>query len=143
MFAVPPRALALLAPAAVAAGASLGCIVILAADPSTPGGPLPVCPVKLLLGINCPGCGTLRMINSLLRGDLYAAAHYNAVALVALPLLALAWAGWTRARWRGRQTQQTRWWPRRRWVPAVALAVAAVWFVVRNIPVEPFASLKV
>ena len=131
---------ALLAPAGVAAGACLGCAVILWGDPTTPGGPLPLCPTKLLFGIDCPGCGSMRMIYSLLHGNLSAAAHYNAVALVALPLLALAWATWTRGRWLGRPVRSWQHW---RWTPIVTLVIAGVWFVVRNIPVEPFTSLRV
>jgi hypothetical protein len=134
------RMRALWAPAAVAAGAGLGCAVIMWGDPTTAGGPLPVCPTKLLLGIDCPGCGSMRMIYSLLHGDLPAALHYNAVALVALPLLVLAWATWVRGRWRGRPVQS---WQQWRWAPSVALVVTVIWFVVRNIPVEPFTSLYV
>lgn len=131
---------ALLAPALVAAGACLGCGVVLWGDPTTPGGPLPVCPTKLLLGIDCPGCGSMRMIYSLLHGDLAAALRYNAVAMIALPLLVLAWVTWTRGRWRGRPVRSWQHW---RWAPMVTLVVVVGWFVVRNIPVEPFTALRV
>jgi hypothetical protein len=131
---------ALWAPAAVAAGACLGCTAILLGDPTTPGGPLPTCPTKLIFGIDCPGCGSMRMVYSLLHGDLAAAAHYNAVALVTLPLLLLAWVTWTRGRLRGTRVQSWQHW---RWAPQVALVVFAVWFVIRNIPVAPFTALKV
>lgn len=120
--------------------AGLGCAAVLLGDPTTPGGPLPVCPTKLLLGITCPGCGSLRMIYSLLHGDLPAALHYNAVSLLVTPLLVVAWVTWTRSRWRGRPVRSWQHW---RWAPSVALAVTAVWFVVRNIPVEPFSQLRV
>lgn len=128
------------APAAVAAGAALGCTVILLGDPTTPGGPLPVCPTKLLLGIDCPGCGSMRMVYSLLHGELGAALHYNAVALAVLPLLVLAWITWTVGRWRGRRVES---WQQWRWAPMVTLAVTLTWWVVRNIPVAPFTSLRV
>jgi hypothetical protein len=132
---------ALAAPVAVAAGAGLGCAAILLADPTTAGGlPLPACPVRSLLGIDCPGCGGQRMIFSLLHGHLTAAAHYNAVLLAALPLILLAWAGWVRNRWQGRPSGG---WAHRRWAPAVVLTVLGLWFVVRNIPLQPFTALKV
>ncbi|HEY0636101.1 MAG TPA: DUF2752 domain-containing protein [Pseudonocardiaceae bacterium] len=131
---------ALWAPAAVAAGAALSCAVIWWGDPTTPGGPLPVCPTKLLLGIDCPGCGSLRMIYSLLHADLGAALRFNAVALVTLPLLAWAWVTWTRGRWRGRRVES---WQHRRWAPMIALVITVAWWVVRNIPVEPFTHLRV
>lgn len=136
----PVRVRALLAPAAAAAAACAGCALVLLGDPTTPGGPLPVCPTKALLGIACPGCGSMRMVYSLLHGDVAAAARYNAVALVAVPLLVLAWTTWTAGRWRGRPVYSWQHW---RWAPMVVLVVTAVWFVVRNIPVEPFRSLRV
>jgi hypothetical protein len=80
------------------------------------------------------------MIYSLLHGNLGAALHYNAVALATLPLLAWAWLAWTRGRWRGRRMLSWQHW---RWAPHAVLLVAVVWLVVRNIPVEPFTSLRV
>lgn len=124
----------------MAGAACAACAVVWWGDPTTPGGPLPVCPTKLLLGIDCPGCGSMRMVYSLLHGDLAAAAQFNAVALLALPLLVLAWITWTAGRWRGRPVRSWQHW---RWAPTVTLVVAAAWFVVRNIPVEPFTALRV
>jgi hypothetical protein len=133
-------ATALLPPLAAAAAAAAGCAVVLLADPTTPGGVLPVCPTKALLGLNCPGCGALRMTYNLLHGDLAAAVHYNAVALAALPLLVWAWGAWTLGRWRGRRLPS---WQHHRWAPVAALVVTLVWWVLRNIPVAPFTALRV
>jgi hypothetical protein len=137
---VVARVRALWAPVAVAAGACAACAVVAWANPTESGNPLPTCPTRALLGINCPGCGSLRMIYSLLHGDLAAAAHYNAVALATVPLFAVALVTWTISRWRGRTVRSWQHW---RWTPAVALVVFTVWFVIRNIPIEPFRSLKV
>lgn len=134
------RVRALLAPAAVAVGAGAACAVVAWANPTDPGNPLPPCPTKAVLGINCPGCGSLRMIYSLLRGDVGAAVHYNVVALVTLPLFVMAFVTWTAGRWRGRTVRSWQHW---RWAPTVAIVVLGAWFVIRNIPVEPFRSLKV
>lgn len=131
---------AMASPAAVAAAAGAGFAVVAWANPTEPGNPLPVCPLKYALGINCPGCGSLRMMYSLMHGDLPAAVHYNAVALVVLPLLLLALATWTLGRWRG---EPVRSWLHWRWTPTVALVVFFGWFLARNIPIEPFRSLKV
>ena len=131
---------ALLAPAGVAVCAAGACAAIALSNPTEPGGFLPSCPTKFLFGVTCPGCGSTRMVYSLLHGDLAAAAHYNAVVLVLLPLLVLALATWTAGRWRGRPVRSWQSW---RWTPTVLAVVFAVWFVVRNIPVEPFRSLKV
>jgi len=66
----PPLAVAA---GAVAVSAVAVSAVVLAGDPTTPGGPLPVCPSKALFGIVCPGCGGMRMLYSALHGDIGAA----------------------------------------------------------------------
>jgi hypothetical protein len=45
------------------------------------------CPVNLLTGLYCPGCGSLRAIHVLLHGDLLAAISNNLLAVIALPVL--------------------------------------------------------
>jgi hypothetical protein len=130
----------LVAPAAVAAAAAGGCAVIWVANPTVPGGLLPVCPTKALLGIDCPGCGSLRMIYSLLHFDVPAALHYNALGLVAVLLLIWAFATWTYGRAVGRGVRS---WQHLRWSAPVALALTVVWFVVRNLGFGPFPALYV
>ena len=71
----------LAAPLVVAASTTLMCAAIWVGDPTTPNGPLPVCPTKALLGIDCPGCGSARMLYSLMHGNLVAAARFNALGL--------------------------------------------------------------
>ncbi|BBX98461.1 DUF2752 domain-containing protein [Mycobacterium lacus] len=128
------------APLLVAATSALACAAIWAGDPTTPNGPLPVCPTKALLGIDCPGCGSLRMLYSLMHGNLLAAARFNALGLAALGLLLWAYLTWTYGRVVGRRI---RGWQHHRWSAAVALSLVLVWFVVRNIPVAPFSALYV
>ncbi|WP_082135724.1 DUF2752 domain-containing protein [Mycobacterium sp. EPa45] len=122
---------------ALAAGA---CAAVWIADPTTPGGMLPLCPTKALLGVDCPGCGTLRMIYSLLHGDLLAAIRFNALGLVALVFLAVAYGTWSYGRATGRQIVG---WQRHRLAPYIALVLVSVWFVVRNVPFAPFTALRV
>ncbi|OBG21056.1 hypothetical protein A5764_14680 [Mycobacterium sp. 852002-51057_SCH5723018] len=128
------------APLLVAASASLVCAAVWVGDPTTPGGPLPVCPTKALLGIDCPGCGSARMLYSLMHGDLVAAARFNALGLVALVLLVWAYAAWSYGRVTGRRIPG---WQHGRWSAMVTLLLVAVWFVVRNIPIPPFNALYV
>ncbi len=128
------------APLAVAASTTVACAAIWVADPTTPHGPLPVCPTKALLGIDCPGCGSLRMVYSLLHGDLLAAARFNALGLVAVVLLVWAYWAWTYGRLTGRRIGS---WQRQRWSAAVTLSLVLAWFVVRNIPFAPFTGLYV
>jgi hypothetical protein len=128
------------APLMVAASAIFVCAATWVGDPTTQGGPLPVCPTKALLGIDCPGCGSLRMLYSLLHGNVMAAARFNAVGLVAVVLLVWAYLVWTYGRISGRRLRS---WQHQRWSAMVALSVVVVWFVVRNIPFAPFSGLYV
>lgn len=50
---------------------------------------MPKCMVHTLTGLQCPGCGSQRLLHALLHGDLAAAWHANAFLLLALPYLAL------------------------------------------------------
>lgn len=135
-----PRTAALRAPLAVAAAVAAGSAIVVAADPTTPGGPLPPCPTYALFGVLCPGCGGLRMAYSLLHGDVGAAVQYNALALVVVLGAAVLWAGWLRARWRGRPARVVL---HRRWVPVAFGIVVLAWGIARNVPVEPFTALRV
>ena len=128
------------APLLVAASTTAACVAIWIGDPTTPHGPLPVCPTKALLGIDCPGCGSLRMLYSLMHGNVIAAARFNALALVAVVLLVWAYLGWTYGRVTGRRIRSWQHW---RWAPMVTLGLVLAWFVVRNIPFAPFNSLYV
>jgi Protein of unknown function (DUF2752) len=128
------------APVMVAASATLACAAIWVGNPTTPHGPLPVCPTKALLGIDCPGCGTLRMLYSLMHGDLLGAARFNALGLVAVALLIWAYGVWAYGHLTGRRIAS---WQHHRWAAAVTLSLISVWFVVRNIPFAPFTGLYV
>jgi hypothetical protein len=132
-----PVARALAGPAAVAAGIGVACAGVWLGDPTTPGGFFPVCPTKLLFGIDCPGCGGLRMAYSLLHGNVSAAVHYNAVALVFVALFAWSAVAWTVGRLRGRQVRS---WLHWRWTPLVTGVVFTAWFVLRNLPFPPFSG---
>ncbi len=96
-----PRGRRLVAPLAVGAAAVAGFVYVGAVDPNQPGH-YPLCPTQALTGLDCPGCGGLRCVHSLARGDLVGALDHNALAvLVLLPLAVVAWAVWVRREWRG------------------------------------------
>ncbi|KLO33178.1 membrane protein [Mycobacterium haemophilum] len=128
------------APLMVAAATTLVCATIWVSDPTTPNGPLPVCPTKALLGIDCPGCGSLRMLYSLMHGNLLAAARFNALGLAAVLLLVWTYLAWTYGRLVGRRIGS---WQHHRWSAVVTLSLVVAWFVVRNIPFAPFTGLYV
>jgi hypothetical protein len=96
-------------------------------DPHRPNFLFPACPFKALTGLNCPGCGGLRMVHDVLNGDLAAAVVDNVFVLVGLPLL-LAWILVRR-----RQGQPWTTWP-----ALIVIIVATItWTVVRNLPGFP------
>lgn len=60
------------------------------------------CPWLVLTGTYCPGCGGLRAVNDLTRGDVAGALSSNLLVVSAIPLVALLWARSVRDRWTGR-----------------------------------------
>lgn len=127
-------------PVAVGALAVATSAFVAWADPLTPGGLIPPCPTKALLGIPCPGCGSARMLASAMHGDLGGALRYNALGLVALVVLLMTYAAWWRAKATGLPGRR---WQDRRLAPYVVLGLTVGWFVLRALPMEPFLSLRV
>jgi hypothetical protein len=127
-----------LAPAATLAGAGAACLALAVADPRTGDSLWPVCPFHAITGLDCPGCGALRGIRSLLSGDVAAAAGYNVLLLVALPVLAAAWLAWA-SEAMGRPLPGRGRLPG--WAVRAAPFVVGAWWVLRNLPWAPFSAL--
>jgi hypothetical protein len=94
----------------------------------------PVCLFKKMSGYDCPGCGGLRAVHHLLRGDVWGAFQLNAMAVIALPLLGLlalrVW--WRSARGGARGGLPVLFWV---WL---GLAAIVLFGVIRNLPFWPF-----
>lgn len=119
-------------PPVLLAGALLGASVLLHLRDPHRHGSWGFCPWLVLTGTYCPGCGGLRAVNDLTRGDLRAAASSNLLFVGALPLLAFLWGRWLLDRWRGVQrTVSTR---RALAGAAGFLLVALAFTVLRNLP---------
>ena len=95
----------------------------------------PTCPSRTLFGVLCPLCGGTRSAHALAMGRPGDAVAFNAF----LPVLVLLTA-WSWVAWLGRSVG-------RRLLPAIPRwlwwGVGALWLaygVLRNLPVEPFAS---
>ena len=115
---------------ALVAGAVLGASIILHFRDPHEGGSWGYCPWLLLTGTFCPGCGGLRAVNDLTRGDLAAAASSDLLFVSVIPLLVFFWGRWFTDRWRGLRRQVS---SRRALSYAGAfLAVAIMFAVVRN-----------
>jgi uncharacterized protein DUF2752 len=91
------------------------------------------CPWKLLTGLDCPGCGSLRAVNDLTHGDLVAAASSNLLFVVAVPVVVVLWLLWARRSWTGtdargldKRTTKVLW--------SATLAVTLAFTVLRNTP---------
>jgi len=122
----------LVAPLATAVGVIAATAYIRAVDPNEPGH-YPLCPTLAILGIDCPGCGGLRATHALARGDISAALDHNALFVVLVPVLIVAWALWLRRAWTGVTPART---PLRdavsRAVPIAILVIAMAFAVIRN-----------
>ena len=98
----------------------------------------PICPFFGLTGYHCPGCGTLRALHQLLRGNVLGALGFNVYTMLALPCLAYAFAAEALRAFRLPAP------------PAISIPQPAAWallsgiiafWVLRNIPLEPFPVL--
>jgi hypothetical protein len=96
------------------------------------GGSWGYCPWLLLTGTYCPGCGGLRAVNDLTRGDVRAAASCNLLLVGSLPVVAACWLRVVSDRWRG----VTRHVPvvRQLTLAGVVVVVALAFAVLRNTP---------
>lgn len=117
----------LLATAAMAVAA-----ILMLLDPHVAMSILPSCPFHALTGLFCPGCGTTRALHALLHGDIAFALSMNPLAVVAIALMpVLLWNTWR---------------PDRKWLASVSdariwLPLVLAFFVLRNLPWEPFVRL--
>jgi hypothetical protein len=117
------------APLTALASTGAAFVLVAAVDPHQPGH-YPVCPVRSLLGLHCPGCGGLRSAHSLAHGDLAGALGANALAVAGFAVLAAVLLRWLVRALRGRSAGFAPR-PAHAWT-AGALAVAFT--LVRNVP---------
>lgn len=118
----------LVEPLGLAAAAGLGALALRFRDPHE-SGTWGYCPVNLITGGYCPGCGGLRAVNDLTHVDVAAAASSNLLFVAALPLIAAFWLLWVRAA----ATGQDR--PRVPWSPALVggiIAAGVLFTILRN-----------
>lgn len=119
----------------VAAGIVVAALIALYAlvDPQTVH-IFPPCVFKLVTGYDCPGCGSQRVLHSLLNADIPAAIHYNAyMTLFGLPLLILVFIAWLL---RGRYPRFYRFFSTPP-VIAILIIVTMGWFIYRNFILGP------
>lgn len=99
---------------------------------------LPPCPFKVLTGLACPGCGSVRAVHQLLHGNLTAALNLNALAVALFPLVGFDLVSLAAGALLDRRPPRI--FEAGRAGRIVLMAVVCFW-VLRNVPVLPFSVL--
>jgi hypothetical protein len=121
---------------ATLAGTAVATAYVGLVDPAG-GGAYPVCPSRLLLGLDCPACGGLRGTHDLLHGHIVEALGHNLLLPGFLAVLGVALALWLRpliGRPAGVLMVP-------RWATVAAVSVVASFTVLRNLPLAPLEFL--
>jgi hypothetical protein len=111
--------------------AALGATAYLRLVDPSEGGAYPLCPSRVVLGLDCPACGGLRGTHDLLHGDVVGALDHNLLLPVLLAVFGVAFALWLRPLV-GRPARPVR---LPRWVVVAGTVVAVGFAVLRNLPV--------
>lgn len=106
-FDTRPRWRRMVAPIGTAAAVLACSALVYVVDPNQPGH-YPICPTRLLLGIDCPACGMLRGTHDLMHGDVAGAADHNILIFAVYPIVIALWAHWLLQTWRGYRPPLTR-----------------------------------
>lgn len=116
------------------AAVAVAIVMLETFDPAT-SGVFPPCPLRYLTGWYCPGCGSLRAMHQLLRGNLSAAWGLNPLTVLLLPFLTYGIVSYAFFEIRGRHLP-------RLFLPAVWIrgfcALIILFGIARNIPIHPF-----
>lgn len=96
----------------------------------------PKCFILHTTGLACPSCGATRATHLLLRGDVAGALEFNALLVLLVPVIIFGMVRW----WIGAARGWTTVWTLPR--AGLAIGLAFLWAVVRNLPFEPFAALN-
>ena len=98
------------------------------------------CPSKSILGLNCPGCGSQRLIHSLFHLDFVQAFHYNPLIFILLPfliyLLIISLSNWIFS------TKHQMGILRKNWFIFMMLGIFLIYGILRNLPFYPFTLLS-
>lgn len=123
-------------PALVAGAALAGAVYLRLVDPTRPGAATLPCPFRAITGLDCPFCGSTRAAWALVHAEPVRALGYNALLLVLLPLALWAWLLDARGRFdtSAHPFRRTRFW-------LGAVAAAAAFGVLRNLPWDPWRAL--
>lgn len=99
---------------------------------------VPPCPFLWATDCYCPGCGATRAFQSLVRGDFGAAFSYNPLLILALPALGYVYLSFLGGAFFDRELPAPTGLRAWTWVIPVVLVI---YWVIRNLPWEPFMYL--
>lgn len=116
---------------AIAGAVGLGAFTLLHFHDPHSSGSYGFCPFLELTGRPCPGCGGLRAVNNLTRGDFVGAVSSNVMAVALVAVLTVAWVLWVVRRLRGQDGPMIVLSAK---VGMIVLAAFVVFGVVRNLP---------
>lgn len=116
----------------------LSCSVMLFINDPADSSIFPSCPFRALTGFDCPGCGTLRGAHQLLHGNILAALDLNLMMVLMLPYLCISFFLMLSFDSIGRRMPS--FYIPSKWIWGLLMVILVFW-VVRNIPVYPFAVL--
>lgn len=123
-------AVGLRAPALVGAAGLSAAVLLHLHDPHDSGS-YGYCPFLQLTGKPCPGCGGLRAVNDLTRGDFVGAISSNVLAVALVATFAVVWVSWVVRRLRGKVDQMI---VLNLSAGYAAIGVLAVFGILRNTP---------
>jgi Protein of unknown function (DUF2752) len=102
------------------------------------GGAYPICPSRVLLGIDCPFCGGLRGTHDILHGHVGEALDHNLLLPIYLGVIAVM-AGLYLLPIIGRPARRLH---VPRWVVQASIAAVVAFMVVRNLPIDSLRFLR-
>lgn len=89
---------------------------------------MPKCPVKMLTGYDCPGCGSQRALHAILNGDFIGAWNFNPALIVSIPIILIL----VLAQFKRERFPQFYRATRHPFVPIFILVSIILWTVFRN-----------
>lgn len=92
---------------------------------------MPKCPIKLLTGLNCPGCGFQRALHAVLHGNVTEAISYNFFFVYAIPYFFSFIVVWLMPNCRARAYIKGV--IEHKYVLYFYITTFVLWFIIRNI----------
>ncbi|MFT4031696.1 MAG: DUF2752 domain-containing protein [Siphonobacter sp.] len=101
----------------------------------------PPCMFRKLTGLHCPGCGAQRALHQLMHGNIREAFRYNALLMLAIPYVSLGFVLdiWNQTKGFGYERMPAIY-RRKEVIMGIAILICLFW-IFRNIPIEPFSWL--